>query len=58
MLETIRVVRNDLTEADLELVVLKTKPGKAESRGKVTEAESGRPLSRIAAKLFTSGRSR
>ena len=58
LLETVRVVRNDLTEADTELVVLKSKRGKAEAGVKVTERESGRPLSRIAAKLFASGRSR
>jgi len=58
LLETVRVVRNDLTEADTELVVLKAKRGKVEAGAKVTEQESGRPLSRIAAKLFASGRSR
>lgn len=60
MLETVRVVRNDLAEADLELVVLKSKRGKAkaEAGGKVPEREGGRPLSQVAAKLFTSGRSR
>lgn len=58
MLEKVLVVRNDLTEADMELVLLKAKRGGAEERGKVREGETGRPLARIAAKLFTSGRSR
>jgi hypothetical protein len=57
-LEKVLVVRNDLTEADMELVVLKAKRGGVAERGKVSEGETGRPLARIAAKLFTSGRSR
>ena len=58
LLETVRVVRNDLTEADTELVVFKSTRGKAEAGGQVKERDIRRPHSRIAAKLFESGRSR
>jgi hypothetical protein len=57
-LETVRVVRNDLTEADQEVVVLKTKrSGRVEEGGaNVVGVGAQRPLARIAAKLFTAGR--
>jgi len=57
-LETVRVVRNDLTEADQEVVVLKARrSGRGdEARASVGVVGSQRPLARIAAKLFTVGR--
>jgi hypothetical protein len=56
-LETVRVVRNDLTEADLELVVMKAKRGgEAEDGSEAVGGVAPRPLARMAAKLFTSGR--
>lgn len=57
-LETVRVVRNDLTEADLELVVMKAKRGgDADGTGaKPSGGVAQRPLARLATRLFTSGR--
>ena len=57
-LETVRVVRNDLTEADLELVVMKARRG-GEADGTGAKPSGGvaqRPLARLARRLFTSGR--
>ena len=57
-LETVRVVRNDLTEADLELVVMKAKRG-GEADGTGAKPSGGvapRPLARLATRLFTSRR--
>jgi hypothetical protein len=56
MLETVRVVRNDLTEADTEVVVMKARKSASEQGSKILGEDHVRPLSRIAAKLFTSRR--
>jgi hypothetical protein len=56
MLETVRVVRNDLTEADSEVVVMKTRKGASKQVSRTVSEDTARPLSRIAAKLFTSRR--
>jgi hypothetical protein len=59
-LETVRVVRNDLTEADLEFVVLKARRSGRGDGVDGGEGEGGversRPLARLAARLFTAGR--
>lgn len=57
-LETVRVVRNDLTEADLEFVVMKSRRnGGGEEAGRNGGGlEASRPLARLAARLFTAGR--
>ncbi len=59
-LETVRVVRNDLTESDHHVVVMKAKRGEtgneAGLKSGVGSAVVQRPLARIAAKLFTTGR--
>jgi hypothetical protein len=57
-LESVRVVRNDLTEADLELDIPRSKRGRKGEAAGAKELGGGvqRPLARMAARLFTAGR--